>query len=100
MPSCTSRVRHAVRILHKRKPTDKLRLAGGQVECQRGSPVVRNDECRRDFSFIDKRIEILHMIGEPIVDVWFSRLAEPDEVRCDAMRRRRNQRNDIAPNVR
>src|SRR5216683_6172451 len=40
------------------------------------------------------------MIGKPILDVWFSRLAQPDEIRCDAMRRRRNQRNDISPYVR
>src|SRR5713101_9537440 len=40
------------------------------------------------------------MIGKPILDVWFSRLAEPDEIRSDAMGRRRNQRNDISPYVR
>jgi hypothetical protein len=39
------------------------------------------------------------MIGKPILDVWFSRLAEPDEIRCDAMRCRCNQRNDIPPKV-
>src|SRR4029077_2201347 len=31
--------------LHKSKPTDKLRPAGCQVKCQRGSPVLRYDEC-------------------------------------------------------
>src|SRR5580704_15790437 len=31
--------------LHKSKATDKLRPAGCQVKCQRGSPVVRYDEC-------------------------------------------------------
>ena len=40
------------------------------------------------------------MIGKPILDVGFSRLAEPDEIRCDAMRHRRNQRKDIPPYVR
>src|ERR1700736_1382246 len=40
------------------------------------------------------------MIGKAILDVWFSRLAEPDEIRCDAMRHRFNQRNDIPPYVR
>src|SRR5216683_3278747 len=40
------------------------------------------------------------MIGKPIFNVWFSRLAEPDEVWCDAMRRSCNQRNDIPPYVR
>src|SRR5260370_26173164 len=40
------------------------------------------------------------MIGKSILDVWFSRLAEPDEIRCDAMRHRRNQRKDMPPYVR
>src|SRR5713226_10286399 len=40
------------------------------------------------------------MIGKAILDVWFSRLAEPDEIRCDAMRCRCNQGNDFPPYVR
>jgi len=40
------------------------------------------------------------MIGKPLFDVWFSRLAEPDEIRCDAIRCRCNQGNDIPPQVR
>src|ERR1700692_515892 len=83
--------------LHKSKPTDKLGPAGCQVKCQRGSPVVRYGECRRDSSVSEERIEIPNMIGKPILDVWFSRLAEPDEIRCDAMRCRRNQGNEIPP---
>src|SRR6266851_5717967 len=83
--------------LHKGKPTNKLRPAGCQVKCQRGSPVVRDDECRRDSSVSEERIEVPNMIGKPILDVWFSRLAEPDEIRCDAMRCRCNQGNDIPP---
>src|SRR6202047_925647 len=86
--------------LHKGKPTDKLRPAGCQVKCQRGSPVVRYDECRRDSSVSEERIEVPNMIGKSILDVWFSRLAEPDEIRCDAMRCRSNQGNDIPPQVR
>src|SRR6202011_1208493 len=82
------------------KPTDKLGPAGCQVKCQRGSPVARYDECRRDSSVSEERIEIPNMIGKAILDVWFSRLAEPDEIRCDAMRHRFNQRNDIPPYVR
>src|SRR4029077_497274 len=83
--------------LHKSKPADKLRPAGCQVKCQRGSPVVRYNECRRNSSVSEKRIEVPNMIGKPILDVWFSRLAEPDEIRCDAMRCRCNQGNDIPP---
>src|SRR6266404_5350969 len=83
--------------LHKSKASDKLRPAGCQVKCQRGSPVVRYDECRRDSSVSEERIEVPNMIGKPILDVWFSRLAEPDEIRCDAMRCRCNQGNDIPP---
>src|SRR5260370_30129702 len=89
--------RHWPEELHKREPTDKLRPAGCQVKCQRGSPVVRYDECRRDFSVSEERIEVPNMIGKPILDVWFSRLAESDEIRCDAMRCRCNQGNDIPP---
>src|SRR5713226_1013171 len=37
--------RHWPEELHKSKPTDKLRPAGCQVKCQRGSPVLRYDEC-------------------------------------------------------
>src|SRR5215472_14536514 len=92
--------RHRPDELHKRKPADKLRLAGCQVKCQRGSPVVRYDECGRDSSLVEECVEIPDMIGKPILDVWFSRLAEPDEVRCDAMGRRCNQRNNIPPYVR
>src|SRR5882724_8670095 len=40
------------------------------------------------------------MIGKAILDVWFSRLAEPNEIRCYAMRHRCNQRNDFPPYVR
>src|SRR6267378_2480433 len=86
--------------LHKSKPTDKLGPAGCQVKCQRGSPVVRYDECRRDSSVSEERIEIPNMISKPILDVWFSRLAEPDEIRRYAMRHRCNQRNDIPPYIR
>src|ERR1700730_4660872 len=85
--------------LHKNKPTDKLRPAGCQVKCQRGSPVLRYDECRRDSSASEERIEIPNMVGKAILDVWFSRLAEPDEIRCYAMRHRCNQRNDIPPYI-
>jgi hypothetical protein len=35
---------------------------------------------------IEERIEVPDMIGKPILDVGFSRLAEPNEIRCDAMR--------------
>jgi hypothetical protein len=49
---------------------------------------------------IEERIEVPYMIGKPILDVGFSRLAEPDEIRCDAMGHRRNQRKDIPPYVR
>src|SRR5882724_158077 len=31
--------------LHKSKPTDKLWPTGCQMKCQRGSPIVRYDEC-------------------------------------------------------
>src|SRR6266849_4235000 len=86
--------------LHKSKPADKLRPAGCQVKCQRGSPVVRDDECRRDSSVGEERIEIPNMIGKPILDIWFSRLADPDEIRCDAMRCRCYQRNEFPPYVR
>src|SRR6266446_2771846 len=72
--------------LHKSKSTDKLGPVGCQLKCQRGSPVVRYDKCRRDSSVSEERIEVLNMIRKPILDVWFSRLAEPDEIRCDAMR--------------
>ena len=48
-------------------------------------------------SVSEERIEVPNMIGKPILDVWFSRLAEPDEIRCDAMRCRCNQGNDIPP---
>src|SRR5216683_897899 len=92
--------RHWPDELHKSKPTDKLRPAGRQMKCQRGSPVVRYDECRRYSSVSEKCIEVSNMIGKPILDVWFSRLAQPDEIRCDAMRRRCNERNDIPPYVR
>src|SRR5258708_34833666 len=37
--------RHWPEELHKSKPTDKLRPPGCQMKCQRGSPVVRYDEC-------------------------------------------------------
>src|SRR6516165_4765226 len=40
------------------------------------------------------------MIGKPILDVRLPRLAETDEIRCDTMRHRRNQRQDIPPYVR
>ena len=40
------------------------------------------------------------MVGKTILDPGFSRLAEPDEIRCDAMRHRRNQWKDISPYVR
>src|SRR5580700_6679554 len=43
--------------LHKSKPTDKLWPASCQVKCQHGSPVLRYDECRRDFSVSEERIE-------------------------------------------
>src|SRR4030095_15545144 len=92
--------RHWSNELHERKPTDKLRPAGCQVKCQRGSPVVRDDERRLDSSAIEKCIEVPYMIGKPILDVGFSGLAEPDEIRCDAMRHRRNQRKNIPPYVR
>src|SRR5258708_14808859 len=83
--------------LHKSKPSDKLRPAGCQMKCQRGSPVVRYDECRRDSSVSDEGIEVPNMIGKPLLDVWFSRFAEPDEIRCHAMRCRCNLGNDIPP---
>jgi hypothetical protein len=37
------------------------------------------------------------MIGKSILDVGFSRLAEPDEIGRDAMRNRCDQRKDIPP---
>src|SRR5216683_5788281 len=86
--------------LHKSKPTDKLGPAGCQVKCQRGSPVLRDDECRRDSSVFEERIEIPNMIGKPILDVWLSRLPEPDQIRCDAARHRCDQRNNVSPDVR
>src|SRR6266849_2385299 len=92
--------RHWPEELHKSKPTDNLKPAGCQVKCQRGSPVLRYDECRRDSSVSDERIEVPNMIGKAILDVWFSRLAEPDEIRCYAMGHRCNQRNDFPPYVR
>lgn len=49
---------------------------------------------------VEKRIEVPYMIGKPILDVGFSRLAETDEVWCDAMRHRRNQWKDIPQYVR
>src|SRR5215831_15421332 len=91
---------HGPNELHKRKPLDKLPPAGSQVKCQRASPVVRNDECRRDSSLREERIEVTNMIGKPVPDVWFSRLAEPDEIRCDAVCHRCNQWDDISPDVR
>src|SRR5260370_34308444 len=78
--------RHWPEELHKSKPTDKLRPAGCQVKCQRGSPVLRYDGCCRDSSVSEERIEVPNMIGKPVLDVWFSRLAEPNEIRCDAIR--------------
>jgi hypothetical protein len=37
------------------------------------------------------------MFGKPVLDVGSSRSAEPDEIRCDAMCDRRNQRNNFPP---
>ena len=49
---------------------------------------------------VEERIEVSCMIGEAILNAGFSRLSEPDEIGCDAMRHRRNQRKDIPPYVR
>jgi hypothetical protein len=40
------------------------------------------------------------MVEKPIFDAGFTRLTKPDEIRCDAVADRLNQRNDVPPDVR
>src|SRR6202789_3570339 len=74
---------------HESKPPDEVGPARGQVKCQCGSPVLRDHECGGYSRLFEKCIEVPDMIGEPVFDVGFSSLAEPYEIRSDAMRDRR-----------
>jgi hypothetical protein len=51
---------------------------------------LRDDERRRNSGLIQEGIEVPDMIGKPILDVWLSRLSEPDQIWCDAMGHRCN----------
>src|SRR5258708_12485573 len=50
--------RHWPEELHKSKPTDKLRPAGCQLKCQRGSPVFPYAESYPHFTVTHQRIQL------------------------------------------
>jgi hypothetical protein len=58
-----------------------------------------DDERRRNSSVIEERVEVLNMIRKPIFNAWLPRLAEPNQIRRDAMRYWCDQRKDIPPYV-
>lgn len=68
-----------------------------EVEGERRAPVLRHEIRRRDPGGGDESVEIADMIGEAIGDVRLARQAEPDQVRRDAARHRRDVRENVAP---
>src|SRR6202453_475652 len=85
---------------HESKATNEFWSAGGQMERQSSTPVLRDDVRGRDAEALKELFKVPSVIGKTIFNIRLSRLAESDKVRRDAMRDRCNQRNNIPPYVR
>src|SRR5262249_51467839 len=86
--------------LHEGKPAHETGPPRGEMKRQRRAPVLRHQIGALDSRRRNERVEIADVIAEAIRDVRLARLAEPDQVGRNAMRDRRDMRQDVAPDER
>src|SRR5262245_64393739 len=84
---------------HERESRDRLGPTRGEVECERGSPVLRNEHDLVEIESRDEGVEIADMVDKPVFDLRLSGPAEADQIRGDAPRARCNMRGDVAPEL-
>src|SRR5260221_3633717 len=102
--ACSSRKivpsRHGSDKLHESETTHELWFARRQMKGQSRSPVLCHDVGRRYSCFGKERIKITDMVGKAIGDLRLTGLSEPDEIRRDTVRYRRNRGNHVSPDIR
>src|SRR6185436_10160361 len=108
LAKCLARGRHLVEVIprrhrpdkfHEGEPADEVRPARREMEGQRRSPILRHEIGRPDTGSADEGVEITHLILKAIVNVGLAGLAVADQIRGDASRHRRDERDDVAPDV-
>lgn len=92
--------RHRSDELHEGEAAHEGRTARGEMKCERSAPILGNEISRGQAELFNQRIKVAGVINEAVGDVGLAGLAEADEVGRDAMRDRRHQRQDVAPDVR
>src|SRR5260370_16112843 len=85
---------------HESETTHELWPARRQMKGQSRSPVLCHDVGRRYSYFGQERIKITDVVDKAIGDIRLTGLSEPDEIRRDTVRYRRNQRNHVSPDIR
>jgi hypothetical protein len=101
MNNAEIRLRVGADKLHESETTHELWIARRQMKGQSRSPEVLCHEVGRRYSCFGKeRIKITHVVSKAIGDIRLTGLSEPDEIRRDTVRYRRNQRNHVSPDIR
>ena len=66
----------------KARPRTKSGLARGEMEGQRGAPILRDEIGRLCAEAVDEGVEIAHVVGKSVIDVGMPGLSKAHEVRA------------------
>jgi hypothetical protein len=84
---------------HEREAAHEIGASLGEVKGEAASPVLRHEIGRANPHLREKGVEVTDVVLEAIGDVRLARLTEANEVRRDATGDRRDQRDNISPDV-
>jgi hypothetical protein len=83
----------------KASPRTNSGRRAARWKARAGPPILRDEISLIDTRRGDEPIEIAHVVLEAVRDLGLAGLTETDEVRRNAVRRRRHLRDDVAPDV-